>query len=56
MTFGKIAGFVHGIRAAHRTAHEIERLNRMNGADLAGLGLKRSEITTHAFRKYFRQV
>lgn len=56
MTFGKITGFFRDVHAAHRTAHEIERLSRLSNTDLAGLGLDRSEITAHAFRKHFNRI
>ncbi|WP_298812132.1 DUF1127 domain-containing protein [uncultured Roseibium sp.] len=55
MAFDMISGFVRDVRAAHRTANEIERLNRMNTAQLADLGLERSDIASHAFGKYFNK-
>ncbi|WFE90028.1 DUF1127 domain-containing protein [Roseibium porphyridii] len=55
MAFDMISGFVRDVRAAHRTANEIERLNHMNTAQLADLGLERSDIASHAFGKYFKK-
>jgi uncharacterized protein YjiS (DUF1127 family) len=55
MAFDLLTGFVRDVRAARRTANEIERLNRMNDSELAQLGLVRTEISGHAFRKHFNQ-
>jgi uncharacterized protein YjiS (DUF1127 family) len=54
MALDLLTGLVRDIRASRRVAGEIERLNHLNAAQLADLGLERSEITAHAFRKHFR--
>jgi len=54
MAFDLLTGIVRDIRASRRVASEIERLNHLNAAQLADLGLERSDITRHAFKKHFR--
>jgi len=55
MAFDLLTGFVRDFRATRRVAGEIARLNHMNAAQLADLGLERTEITNHAFRKHYRR-
>ncbi len=54
MSLDLLTGFVRDFRAARRVASDIERMNHMNEAELADLGLLRSDIASHAFRKHFR--
>lgn len=54
MAFDLLTGLVRDFRATRRVAGEIARLNHMNANQLADLGLERSDITDHAFRKHFR--
>jgi uncharacterized protein YjiS (DUF1127 family) len=54
MAFDLLTGLVRDFRATRRVASEIARLNHMNATQLADLGLERSDITDHAFRKHFR--
>lgn len=55
MAFDFLNGFVHDVRAARRVANDIERMNRMSSAELAHIGLERSDITRHAFNKHFNR-
>lgn len=55
MAFDLLTGFVRDFRASRRVAGEIARLNHMNASQLADLGLERSDITNHAFRKHYRR-
>lgn len=55
MAFDLITGFVRDVRASRRVANEIARLNHLSAAQLEDLGLERSEITGHAFRKHFNR-
>lgn len=55
MAFDLLTGIVRDVRAAQRTAKEVERLSRMNNSELAQLGLDRTEISSHAFNKHFNR-
>lgn len=55
MNFDLLTGFVRDIRSARRAANEFERLNRMNTSELANLGIDRSQISSYAFNKHFKQ-
>jgi len=55
MAFDLLTGFVRDYRASRRVAGEIARLNHMSAAQLADLGLERSDVTAHAFQKHFRR-
>lgn len=54
MPFKTITGFVRDVQAAHRVAHEIDFLTRLNPDQLAERGLQRADITGYAFNKHFR--
>ncbi len=54
MALDLITGFVRDARAAHRAAREIDQLYHMSTAQLSDLGLDRTQIANHAFRKYFK--
>ena len=55
MAFDLLTGFVRDIRASRKVANEIARLNHMSSAQLADLGLERTEIAGHAFNKHFKR-
>lgn len=53
MALDMLTGLVRDFRASRRAASEIDRLTHMNSAQLARLGLERSDIASHVFRKHF---
>lgn len=55
MSFDLLTGFVRDFRASRRVAGEIARMNHLSDAQLADLGIERSEITSRAFRRHFKQ-
>ncbi|CTQ56968.1 hypothetical protein LP7551_05532 [Roseibium album] len=55
MNFDIVTGFVRDVRKARRAANEIERMNHMGDAELAGMGLQRNEIANYAFNKHFKR-
>jgi len=54
MAFDLLTGIVRDIRASRKVANEITRLNHMSAAQLADLGLERTDIPGHAFNKHFK--
>lgn len=55
MAFDLLTGFVRDLRASRRVAGEINRMNHLNDAQLADLGLERSEITSRAFARHLNR-
>ncbi|TYC72375.1 DUF1127 domain-containing protein [Stappia sp. BW2] len=55
MAFDLLTGFVRDLRASRKVAGEITRLNHMSDVQLADLGIHRSEITSRAFARHFKQ-
>ena len=55
MAFDLLTGFVRDFRASRKVAGEIARMNHLNDAQLADLGLERSEITSRAFARHCKR-
>ncbi|MHA7775608.1 hypothetical protein [Roseibium sp. M-1] len=55
MSFDLLTGFVRDLRASRRVAGEIARMTHLSDAQLEDLGIERSEITSRAFRRHFKQ-
>jgi uncharacterized protein YjiS (DUF1127 family) len=55
MSFDLLTGLVRDFRASRKVAGEIARMNHLSDAQLADLGIERSEITSRAFRRHFKQ-